>query len=102
MLYCRLDRCAYDDEGRTFELRYNVEVGTVNATELRCRDIQMENVSAIKPIDIRRLKRSNAQVQAMAMEDASRDTEPIEYDIVLPISSEAVVLNNCWWTLLFI
>ena len=95
MLYCRLDRCAYDDEGRTFELRYNAEVGTVNATELRCRGIQMENASgAIKPINIRRSKRSNAQVQAMAMAGEFRDTKPIEY--VLPISSEAVVLNNCW------
>ena len=67
----------------------------MNATELRCRGIQMENASgAIKPINIRRSKRSNAQVQAMAMEGESRDTKPIEY--VLPISSEAVVLNNCW------
>ena len=95
MLYCRLDRCAYDDEGRTFELEHNAEVGTVNATELRCRDIQMENApGAIKLINTRRSKRSNAQVQAMAMEGESRDTKPIEY--VLPISSEAVVLNNCW------
>ena len=94
MLYCRLDRCAYDDEGRTFELRYNAEVDTVNATELRCRGIQMENASgAIKPINIRRSKRPNAQVQAMATKGESRDTKPIEY--VLPISSEAVGLNNC-------
>ena len=76
-------------------MRHSAELGTVNSTELRCCGIEMETASgAIKPIIIRRSKRANAQVQAMAIQSESQQSRPVEY--TLPIDSEAVILNNCW------
>ena len=95
LLCGRLERCPEDDEGRTFELDYDVEPTICNSTELRCRGIEMQSLSgAIKPLKKSRSKRANAQIQAMAAQGVAQKRKPVKY--IMPIESESVTLSSCW------
>ena len=95
LLCGRLERCPEDDEGRTFELDYDVEPTICNSTDLRCRGIDLQSSSgAIKPLKKRRSKRANAQIQAMAAQCEAQKPKPIKY--IMPVESEGVTLSSCW------
>ena len=95
LLCGRLERCPEDDEGRTFELDYDVEPTICNSTELRCRGIEMQSPSgAIKPLKKRRSKRANAQIQAMAAHGIAQKPKRMKY--IMPIEGEGVTLGSCW------
>jgi hypothetical protein len=89
----RLRRCDEDDEGRTFELDLSVEPTIANSTELRCRAIDMETASGELAPAPRRSRRATAVLQARA--NASLD-QPRPQQLVVPISTESVILSSCW------
>jgi hypothetical protein len=89
-LGCRLERCAEDDEGRTFEIQPGSEPSIANSTELRSTRIDMLNESG-KVVQVRRSKRANAQPPGRANMPPPK---PIKH--VLPIESEAVIRDACW------